>query len=367
LKYTDNLVPDNQENQFQELPSLSFDATRQAVGRTGLYFQMKSSYTYWWREKGSTGHISSIKPTVSLPLNFDDYLETEPSLTLDPRFFHVDLADDEDPDLDTSGATFRWNFTLKNSTYLYRVYSLRGGDDPLKVKHAFRPYLNYSYQPKIEDDDIASLARRSDQSRVSMLSYGINNSFTSKVITKDEETGEMGPVYREFMRINLFHTFDVDEYLDNKAEGEGENRPLGLLGARVEFDPADWVYLQTTTYWDPNKDRFTRLDTELTFEDYRGDSIGTDYTYRYDGTNQINFRLRLAINNQWALRYVIKRELDDDIDFEQTYGLDYEGQCWGVRAFYTDKHFHEQGYWLVVSLRGFGDVLGQGKLTTPTD
>ena len=51
-----------------------------------------------------------------------------------------------------------------------------------------------------------------------------------------------------------------------------------------------------------------------------------------------------------------------EIDFEQSYELGYEGQCWGAKIMYVDNHYREQGYWVVFSLGGFGELLGFGRI-----
>jgi LPS-assembly protein len=360
LYYEDTDSPDDNESTLQQLPTLSFDASRQALGETGLYFQMLSDYTYFWRQEGSTGHISDVVPSLYLPLNFNDYLEVEPAFTVSPRLFAVEREDTEDPDNEETGASFRWNTRIRSSSYMYRVFDFGSAEDPLKVKHAFRPFLNWRYQPEIEEEDVAKLAQRGDQTRTNILSYGINNTLTSKVIGKDPKTGELGPIYREFARISLSQEFDLDEYLAD----EEVNEPWGQIVGRIELDPVNWFFWQAETGWDPHDTQFDYFQTELTARDFRGDSISLDYIWRNDLDNQISARLRLAINKEWSLRYKIIRDFEDEITFEQTIGVDYEGQCWGIRAYWTDQELRQSGWWLVFSLKGFGDIFGYGQLSS---
>ena len=350
---------DNKET-LQQLPTLSFDASRQALGNTGFYFQMNSDYSYYWRQEGSTGHISDIEPSLYLPLNFNDYLYLEPHITAAPRFYSVELGDGENQDNQKSGVTFRWNSAINSDTYLYRVFDFGSAENPFKVKHALRPFFNWSFKPEIEEDDIGDLARRGGQGRTNTFSYGFKNSFTSKIIDKDPKTGELGPIYREFLRVNISQVFDLEEYMTDYDEEGKDSEPWGLIVGRIELDPASWLYWQAESGWDPDTTEFDYFQTELSVKDYRGDAITLDYLWSFGEENQISANFKLAITKAWSLRYKIIRDFDESINFEQTVGIDYEGQCWGVRAYYTDQDLRQSGWWIVFSLKGFGDIFGHG-------
>jgi LPS-assembly protein len=353
--YWDNLATDN-DRTLQELPTLSLNATRQAVGNTGLYFQMNSVYHYYYRQEGSKGHIADVTPTLSLPLNFNDYLYLEPRVTYSPRLFSVDRDLGESADTDEQGLTQNWSASLNASTYMYRVFDLGSAADPLKIKHGLRPFANWTYRPELDDADTASLARRSTN-RVNQFSYGLNNSFTYKVVEEDEVSGEMVPVYREFLRLNLAHAFDWEQFQTND-----DGRYWGEVAGRVEFEPNDRLYFQAASSWNLYDNRFSRTTAQAVASDWRGDSISVDYLNIYDTTHQVNTKLTLAITSEWALGYINRKDLKEEIDFEQTYELAYEGQCWGLKFLYTDRHFHEQGYWVVFTLGGFGELFGYGRM-----
>jgi len=352
--YWDDLN-DNDQRTLQELPTLSYNAVRQPVGETGLYFQMDSIYHYYWREEGSTGHIADLAPAVSLPLNFNEYLLLEPKITVKPRLYSVTLDPGEDPEHEKQGFDYLWSFGLGSSTYMFRVFDLGSAEDPFKIKHAMRPFVNYFYQPELGDDDTADLARRG-QGRSNNFSYGVNNSFTYKLLEEDEVTGDMVPVYQEFLRVNLAHSFDLNTY-----RADRDARYWGEFTGRLELEPNEYLYLQTFASWNLYDNRFSEITARLVARDKRGDRITMDYINTYGVTNQINTELELAITTEWSLGYINRKDIIEDIDFEQTYQLKYEGQCWGIKFFYTDRHFHEQGYWVVFSLGGIGELFGYGR------
>ena len=356
ILYWDDLSNDNKRT-LQQLPNLNFNATRQPVGKTGLYFQMNSSYNYYYREEGSTGHISDVAPVLSLPLNFNDYLYLEPRVSYAPRLYSVTLDDNEDPSHETSGISQFWSTNLAASTYLYRVFDFGSAADPFKIKHGMRPFVSYVFKPRIDEDDVATLARRS-QGLTNAFSYGLENAFTYKIMGQDEVTGEVVPIYREFMRLNVSHSFDLYEYRRDNENG----RYWGNVVGRLEFEPFSYLYVQADSSWNLYNNRFESINARLVASDKRGDSISVDYLNTYGSTHQINTKLRLAITTEWHLGYINRKDLKTEIDFEQSYELGYEGQCWGAKIMYVDSHYREQGYWIVFSLGGFGELLGFGRI-----
>ncbi len=351
--YWDNLATNN-DTTLQELPKLSLDATRQPVGDTGLYFQMGSSYVYDYREQGSRGHVIEVAPKLSLPFNFNDYLYLEPSFTYKQRLFNLEGGEDQDPSTKTSGATQIWNAQIKASTYMFRVYHFGSPQDPLAIKHGMRPYLTWEYQPDMGDDQVDELARLSQQ-RKNRFAYGIKNSFTYKIIAPDDKTGELRPQYFEFLRLSFFHEFDYAEYRRNR-----DGHFWGNLGGRLELELPSYLYLEADSTWSPYDNRFETVNARVIARDQRGDSVTVDYRQEHEGVHQVNTRFTLAVNEEWSLSYYNRKDLVEEIDFEQRYEVKYEGQCWGVKLFYLDTHYRERGVWLVFSLGGFGEVFDYG-------
>ena len=354
--YYDDLTTDNKDT-LQSLPTISYDATRQAITENSLaYFQMNSDYTYYYREEGSTGHIINFDPKFSLPLNFNDYLETEPSFKWQQRLYYASLDDNEPQDKDKFGSSYTWVAQLQNSTYLYRVFDFGTEENPLKMKHAFRPFVDYYYRPSMTDSDAPDLAQY-QTTTLNYLYYGFKNTFTSKVMVENEETGEVEPEYRDFLKLNFFQRYYIDEARRDPLAGEDDNKPFGDVGARVEFDPWDGMYFESDVYWDPYANRWETINAQLVFSDDRGDEISVDYLFTHDSLKQLYTRAKLALNDEWSLGVQNRHDFDEEQDYETIYQIEYTGQCWGVRLYYRDD-MRERGFFVAFSLGGFGELFG---------
>lgn len=382
LIYYDNTATDNQDT-LQSLPTISLNALRQEIGDTGIYYQMSSSYIYYYRPEGSTGHILDISPSLSYPFNLGTYLEVEPKFTLQSRVYSVTLGEDESEadDLKQSGLSALWRLDLSTSSYLYRVYQVGQGPRGTLVKHAIRPYVDYTYQPAMEENNVAALARRTS-TRVNRISYGLRNTFTSKRFParktkkgKGADDQDPEPIYRDFLKITLSHSFDINEYRRGTEYSETEttnddgtttiisevvpHHPWGNITVRVDFDPSRFVYWEADASFDPYDTVFSSFNTLLRLSDARGDAVTFDYRYAQGGVNQLDSELRVALNSQWALSYINRTDFENNNQIENTFQVSYQGQCWGMRLFYTSTD-REQGVYVAFSLAGLGEVLGLG-------
>jgi LPS-assembly protein len=369
LRYYDNLATDNTTT-LQYLPELSLDALRQEIMETGAYFKMNSTYVYYYRDEGSTGHVADIQPKVSYPINLGTYLEVEPSFTMKERLYAVENSDD-DESLTESGTSELWTFNLEAETYLYKVYQF-GGEDGFVMKHGIEPYAEYTFTPAMDESDVNSLAART-RSRTNMVSYGVRNTFTSKTPLQDGPDGEKLYQYREFLRIKLTHSYDIEEarrdenYTEVTDPITGETRlvatdrePWGNFYALVELQPTNRIYMEADATYNPYTEDFTAYNALMRLSDERGDAIMLDYRFLKDSVNWLSAELRLAVTSEWAVSYINSTDFDDNSrTFENTLQVSYTGQCWGVRALFTET-VDDQGFFLIFSLKGLGEVLGMG-------
>jgi LPS-assembly protein len=404
--YYDRL--DTNKTTLQRLPYLTYDLPRRALGGAPVYFSLDTTYSYYYRREGSTGHSLDLAPQISMPLNFSDYLIVEPSLRWRPRLYELSLDGQEDGVMDASGLTNDINFTLEASTYLYKVYDLSGQESSLRLKHALRPRISYSYQSAMSGHETLPWLLLRNQANYSRISYGLENSFTLKSdvsLPPESEREDMAEQedaakdlnerpgqtsqeiaalknlldqtmipdastagaaqYNEFMHFNIYHTYYVQDYVEEWSE---ENRSLGDIEARWEFKPFmdKLISFTADAAWDIYRSDFDLLRLLAAVRNTRGDFLGLDYNYNaYDilnprsrRTNQVRLLTGLNLGGGFSFDFETRYNLENQERFEHLLALNYRENCWGISLiFHEDDRDH--AFFLAVDLAGIGRFGGR--------
>ena len=73
----DDLTKDSNDETVQKLPQISFYAHPQSLFKTPLFFDLTSSYTNFWREKGVEANRGDLFPRITLPTRLFNVLKFE--------------------------------------------------------------------------------------------------------------------------------------------------------------------------------------------------------------------------------------------------------------------------------------------------
>jgi LPS-assembly protein len=396
--YYDRL--DTNKTTLQQLPYLTFDMARQSIGDTPLYFSMDAAYSYYYREEDSRGHTLDIAPQISMPLNFSDYLILEPSLRWRPRLYELSLDDQEKENMDAQGFSNDINFTVDASSYLYNVYDFSDDDSDLKIKHALRPRISYTYQSAMSGSETLPWLMRRNELNFNRVSYGLENSFTVKTAVpppaEEEQTSPEGNAslpslsakdiavlktiidhtpdaysstvgdaqYNEFMRLNLYHSY----YLQDYADAWGESRSLGDIEARWELMPFldNWLSFTVDAAWDIYNSDFDVLRALAMTRNQRGDFLGIDYNYTSSDiiggarqtANQIRLFSGVNLVAGFSVDFETRYNLQSNERFEHLLALNYRDSCWGISLiFHEDDRAH--AFYLAFNLAGIGGMGGR--------
>ncbi|NWF56335.1 MAG: LPS-assembly protein LptD, partial [Syntrophaceae bacterium] len=157
---------------LQYYPLTNFVGVRQPLFSTPLFFNFETSYGYFWREEGATGHRVDIYPRVSLPLKFGG-LEFNTELG-GRETWYVGVSEGED-----SRSRHLWNFQTGVAADFYRVFDTGMKNVP-RVKHVFRPEITYQYVPSVDQTDIPYFDR--PVPKTNAVFYGFTNRVIGKVL-----------------------------------------------------------------------------------------------------------------------------------------------------------------------------------------
>ena len=78
LHYYQNLNDDADETTLQQLPLVTYSASKQPLLGGPFFWQGNATYVDYWRPEGTRGHRVNLEPRLSLPLRRGGYLELEP-------------------------------------------------------------------------------------------------------------------------------------------------------------------------------------------------------------------------------------------------------------------------------------------------
>jgi LPS-assembly protein len=378
LRWYDDVIKRRQdaENQtLQQLPSLTLDGIKQPIGSSPLYYDLTSSYTHFYRIKGTRGQRTDLHPRVYAPFDVAGAFSVEPSVGVRGTAWHIDHYETR-PDHDRDDlARGIYDFKLDVSTELYRLFDFgMGGCD--KLKHAVTPEITYEFIPEVDqssypnfDAGTKTSTKRTTEDfdetsyavdrikRRNLITYGITNTFTAR-----SPAGEKDEVkqyaYTPFLRIKLSQGFDI-----NKSN-EHDPEPFSDIKAELDLSPGQYVGIDTDARWSPYDNEFTAFNTALSLWDPRGDRLTADYRYTRetsdtaeDGIQTLRLGAALRLTDRWLLRGTYEENIYDQIEIERTVGFSYLGSCWGLIADYGFEQDNHR-FNLMFSLAGLGDIGG---------
>jgi hypothetical protein len=173
--------------------------------------------------------------------------------------------------------------------------------------------------------------------------------------------------YREFLRFKLWEIYDFrgDVYNVNPSPATaiptttspaiGTGHYFGPLNAELEFYPYQYVSYKSTLAYDVNSGDWTTMNHELGVSDTRGDSASIQYLYTQNSVENINLLLKAKVTKAVELKYILRNNLLQDATLEQTYGISYNRQCWGVEFAYSDL-VNDRQFMVFINLLGLGRI-----------
>ena len=208
LHYFQNLNNIESDFQLQQLPLMTYSASRQILLEGPFFWQANAQYVNYWREKGTRGHRLNFQPRISLPLQQGSYLQVEPFVGFLGTGYLIEDYDepaDSQVEEDTLQGRALFETGITASTDLVRIFKM-GGKTWTKTKHTMRPQILYEYRPKVSQSGLPnfdSLDRINSRNR---LTYSLTNFFTSRL---DQEPGKVE--YQDFVRLEFRQFYDFSQ------------------------------------------------------------------------------------------------------------------------------------------------------------
>ena len=269
----DDLTKDSNDETVQKLPQISFYAHPQSLFKTPLFFDLASSYTHFWREKGVEANRGDLFPRISYPTRLFNVLKFDSDLGLRETVYRSE----NDPTGTFKGWKSRQTFEAdaQMSTEFYRVYdagTFSKLSDLYKVAkwmHTIEPMVSYTYIPQVNQNDLSVFDEVDRIPYTNQITYGI----TQRLVGRPKKEGvSSGPF--EYAKLMIFQSYSLG---DPFTDSSGKNRSFSNIQGELwlNFGP----YL--SAHWDgdfkPSRGNFDIVNFAIAAKDRRNDAVQVQY------------------------------------------------------------------------------------------
>lgn len=324
---TDNFAVVSNAATLQKYPEVTLTGIKRVLFKSPVNFEFTSTYDYFYRDVGQKGHFYELKPTLSLPVNLGGYGKMTPALTLWEVLWRRE--DQEPVPADKQGSRNLYVASLYANTEVSRVFNI-GGRAVEKIRHSIIPELTYTYVPNVNQTDLPNFVVPVSEQQT--LTYALTNSFTARWKGKDGKKN-----YREFLRLKLAQTFDINESSRGVTATVSDRKPFGAVAMEFDFVPFQYLSFLARNTYDVNKATWSQANYDLAISDVRGDVAVLGYRYTQNSIEEINLYLKAVVTKSFDLTYNHRRNQLLQKDFEKKLGVRYHKQCWNVEFSYAEK------------------------------
>ena len=342
-----------------KLPNVIFSGA-QPIGESSFTVDWNTDYVDYWREDGVGGHRFDLRPAISAPIPLSAYLESRAEVAVRDTFYSVETYGDAEWDEGDTQNRFLPEFESEVATTLEREFFL-GSDDVRSFAHQVRPYVKYGYIPDVDQDELPQFDSVDKISDKNAITYGVDNFFNVF-----DPTGQNIDASRQAASLR------VEQYYDLRDEKSDE--PFGPVHAKLIWNPIERTAVNYKTYYDVYDSDFISHSFSGEYGNSRGDLVALEYSFNegsnernviegFEGLNQlqeieqINFRGRAQIWNQWFAGAEVQHSIANDETNKAKGSLIYQALCWSVQ-FETRYTPEDTTYLLLFSLANIGNPFG---------
>lgn len=359
-RWNDNVIYRRQkisDPPLQQLPYIGLDASKQPLWDGPFFFDLNTSYTYFYREEGAKGHRGDIYPRFYLPYKLKNYLAIEPSLGVRSTTWYTDPEETDPRDENRFDQRGLYDVRLDLSSDLHNVFTVKLKDID-RIKHTLRPQVVYEYIPHIDQDQFPSYDSIDRILEKNLLTYSLVNFFTSrskKIIDqtqadpKKQDSGYSPYLYHQFSRLKLQQSYDINKANDHEPE------PFSPISGEFDWVLSNFFSLQADARWNQYRSEFLTHNIAASFSDSRGDRLFVEHRYAQAQSETIYTDLRVNLTHGLSAYTSYERDILDDKKIQSRLGFIYNAQCWSLNVRYTDQEA-DRKFEFIISLRGLGEA-----------
>jgi LPS-assembly protein len=350
-----------QDTTLQTLPGVEFDAVRQQMGSTDIYYSLNSRFSSFFRQDTIdtagphrtdakvNGQRLIVNPRFFYPMKLGKSVAFQPFIGVHATTYHTDSFVDSNKDEDSLRFRGIYDLGTDISTRLNRVFTVNS-EFADKIQHQVTPALGYRFLPRVDQEDIPFFDSLDDIQEENRLTWSVTNRFTAKKTTAGpDQTFENQ--YRELGWIKFFQDYDIKNERDG-ADARG--RPWSDIQMEARIFPFSFLALHTDVAWSPYTYDFTTLNIDTTVTDKRGDAVTTAYRYTKDETESWYTRFKAQITPVLSAYYSFELDLARENTIETRTGIILDEACWAMGLEFKESDT-DRRIAFMITLKGIGE------------
>jgi LPS-assembly protein len=329
--YDDLTQPSNDET-LQKLPQISFYAHPQSLFGTPIFYDLASSYNYFWREKGIEAHRGDLFPRISFPVRLLNVLKFESDVGLRETLYRSY----NDPTRTYHGWESRETLEAgtQMSTEFYRVYD---GETFSKISqlykvakwmHTIEPTIGYRYSPRVNQNDLPVFDEVDQIPYTNQITYGI----TQRLVGRPEKEGvSSGPF--EYGKLVIFQNYSLG---DPFTDAEGKKRFFSNIQGELWWNFGPYLSARWDGELNPYRGSFDIINVAANAKDRRNDAVVVQYRNTRSAIQEINLDARVKTITPLYLFGSFYYNLLAGMWVQGIFGAEYQAQCWSVGFVFED-------------------------------
>jgi len=355
-----DLTKESNDETIQKLPQINFYAHPQSLFKTPFFYDVASSYTHFWREKGVKAHRGDLFPKISYPTRLLNVIKLESSVGLRETLYRAY----NDPTHQFEGWRSRETVEagMEMSTEFYRVYdgaSVSKISNLYKVAkwmHTIEPTIGYQYSPRVKQRDLPIFDEVDRVPYTNQITYGI----TQRLVGKPEKVGTASGPY-EYGKLTIFQSYSFGEPFQTDPHGGG--RYFSNVVGELWWNFGPYVSAQWDAEFNSYERHFDRLNAVVSVRDQRKDVVNIGYYYTKDSSKAINVDARVKVIDPLHLYGGTRYNILEKMIVENIFGAEYQAQCWTLGLTVEDRNRSPDGtqkkefrFQIYFNLLGIGSI-----------
>ena len=325
----DNLAKDSNDETVQKLPQISFYAHPQSLFKTPLFFDLASSYTNFWREKGVEAQRGDLFPRLSFPTRLFSVLKFESDVGLRETVYRIE----NDPSGIYQGWKSRQTFEAdaQMSTEFYRVYDAETSSkisslyNVAKWMHTVEPMVRYTYIPRVNQNDLPVFDEVDRMPYTNQITYGI----TQRLVGRPEKEGVSSGAF-EYAKLLIFQSYSLG---DPFTDSSGKNRSFSNIQGELWLNFGPYLSARWDGDFNPYGGSFDILNFALLAKDRRNDAVMVQYRDTRGTIREINVDARVKTIPPLYVFGSFYYNLLAGTWVQAVFGAEYQAQCWSAGFF----------------------------------